>query len=437
MAENTLLAALDACEVFPAVGRVLHVGTSRIEADGPDCCVGDRCEIIDPRTQEAGLLARVAAISQGNVKLVPFGHIGEVRIGHMVRRTGHAAGTPFGDEFAGRAVNGLGQAIDGRDEPASSTMPLREVPVLDRVSPSAPLETGIRAIDGFTPIGRGQRIGIFAASGAGKTTLLEQIVRQSDVDRIVICLVGERGREVEALWREIAGSTRLPRTTLVAATSDESAPMRAQAIDQALALATYWRDAGEEVLLVVDSITRVAVALREIGLIAGEPPTIRAFTPNVFTQLPRIVEKCGAVRGGGSITAIFTVLSETDDVDDPIVEAMKSHLDGHIVLSRRLAQAGHFPAIDVCASISRVFERIADADHVQNAIAVRALMARYEEAQTLIDSGLYKPGGNRELDLAVNMHSAITAFVRQSSAEAASWQSTVGGLQKLSIARPT
>ncbi len=300
--------------------------------------------------------------------------------------------------------------------------------VLDRVSPSQPFVTGIRAIDGLLTIGRGQRIGVFAASGVGKTSLIEQMLRQATCERVVVCLVGERGREVEALWSEIGRSAAAARTTLVAATADEAAPMRARAVELALGLAERWRGQGEDVLLVVDSVTRLAMALREIGLIAGEPPTARAYTPNVFRELPAVVERCGAVRQGGSITAVFTVLSETDDVDDPIVELMKSLLDGHIVLSRRLAQAGHFPAIDVGRSISRLFDRLVDVPHRRAARRCRAALADYDEARILIESGMYKPGSDRAIDAAISARTSLQQYLRQEPDHDAEWSETRTGL---------
>lgn len=431
MNSAALLASIDRFEAFPVMGRVTHVSPSGIEADGPDCSVGDHCEVLSAADGTVKLRVRVAAITAKSIRLVPFGRIDTLRVGDSVRASGQGRAVPIGNAFLGRIVDGLGAPLDGH--PAPTTQPASHgIPVvLDRVSPEKPLATGIRAIDAFMPIGRGQRIGIFAASGVGKTRLIEQILRQVGAQRVVVCLVGERGREVEALWREIRASQARERTCLVSATSEESAPMRAQAVEQALALAEHWRGEGEDVLLVVDSITRVAMALREIGLIAGEPPTARAYTPNVFSELPRIVERCGALRGGGSITGLFTVLSETDDVDDPIVEAMKSYLDGHIVLSRRLAQAGHFPAIDVGRSISRLFDRLVDKEHVQAATRLRGQIARYEEAQTLIESGLYKSGADRELDAAVSARAGISAFLRQASDAGVAWPAMREALLRL------
>jgi len=302
---------------------------------------------------------------------------------------------------------------------------------MDRVDASAPLATGIRAIDGLLTLARGQRVGVFAASGVGKTSLMEQLAAQVESDRTIICLVGERGREVEAIWRKLSRRDDRKRYTVVAATSDESAVLRARAASYALCLADHWRSKGEHVLLLVDSVTRLAMALREIGLAAGAPPTVRAYTPNVFAALPRLVERCGATRSAGSITAIMTVLSETDDVDDPIVELMKSLLDGHIILSRTLAEQGHFPAIDVTRSVSRGAERLHSDEQVKAMREVVAMLAAYEEARVMIESGVYKAGTNLWVDRALAARAAVTAFLRQDSREAAGFDATLRTLQAL------
>lgn len=411
MIETALLSRLDRLELFSAVGRVIRVTSGEIEADGPDAVVGSHCEVV---TEAGGMLrAQVAAVTEKSVLLLPFAKVEGVRIGAAVRRVAGLAAVPVGDGLAGRAIDALGQPLDGQGPPRGHAYRTQLPPILDRVSPTEALPTGIRAIDGLITLGRGQRVGIFAASGVGKTKLIEQIVRQVECSRIVICQVGERGREVEALWGDLSGARRMPPTALVAATSDESAPMRVQAVETALTQAEYWRDQGQDVLLVIDSITRFAMALREIGLAAGEPPTVRAYTPNVLRELPRVVERCGAKRGSGSITAVFTVLSENDEVDDPIVEVMKSLLDGHIVLSRRLAQAGHFPAIDIGKSISRLFDRLVPPAHTEAACTARAHLARYEEARILIESGMYKPGADLQLDAAVAARNTLNQFLRQ------------------------
>jgi flagellum-specific ATP synthase len=321
-----------------------------------------------------------------------------------------------GNGFQGRVVDGLGRPIDSLG-PVTNTAAFNEaehaVAALDRLSPTKTLPTGVAAIDAMLTLGMGQRIGIFSASGGGKTSLIQQMARQIDCDHVILCLIGERGREVESFWREHLAASHGARTTIVAATSDAPAPMRVRALNQALALAEFWRSSGHHTVLIVDSVTRYAMALRELGLAAGEPPTLRGYTPNVLVALPKVVERCGCRRAGGAITGLFTVLSETDDVDDPIVEVMKSLLDGHIILSRTLAQLGQFPPIDVSRSISRLASSLVDKEHRKNAGAVLRSLARYDEARMLIESGLYVAGSELEIDDAIALRPHILDFLAQ------------------------
>lgn len=432
MVSEALLARIDALDPFPEIGRIRRISSGEIQADGPDAPVSAHCEIIADRDGLPLLRAQVASVSSEAITLIPFQGVERARIGDRVRLLADREARAVGDALAGRAVNALAAPIDGGAPPELMRHDVRMLDILDRIAPDRPFITGIRAIDALLTMGYGQRIGIFAPSGVGKTRLIEQVIRQADCRRIIVCQIGERGREVEALWAEIKSSGKRDEATIVAATSDESAPMRALCLDQALGMAEYWRDKGEDVVLIVDSITRYAMALREIGLVAGEPPMLRAYTPNVLRELPRIVERCGTARAGGSITGIFTVLSEGEDVDDPIVEVMKSLLDGHVILSRKLAEAGHFPAIDISRSISRLFDRLADREHVASARTVRALLARYEEARILVESGMYKAGSDKNIDLAISAREPILAFLRQSDRQAAPLVSTLEQLASLS-----
>jgi flagellum-specific ATP synthase len=408
------------------VGFVRKLAPGRIEASGPLSTVGDICEVGE------GAFAEVAAVASDHLVLVPLDHAASLLPDARVIASPRQSAARVGDAFAGRAIDGLGQAIDGKPEAiAADHWPLsgRVLAPLERQEPQAPLATGIRALDGLLSIGRGQRIGVFSASGVGKTTLITQLAAQVECDHCVLCLVGERGREVESIWRSIGGLDRAARYTCVAATSDLSAPLRVRALNQALALCEYWQSQRKHVLLIVDSVTRFAMALREIGLASGAPPTLRAYTPNVFAALPRIVERCGAAKAGGSITAIMTVLSETDDVDDPIVEVMKALLDGHIILSRSLAEQGHFPAIDVVRSVSRQSERLMKAAQAEAARRAIALLSTYEDARVMIESGVYKQGANAKLDEAVTMRSGLIEFLRQGASERSSLSETLGWLQ--------
>lgn len=407
-------------------GGVTRISSTYIEADGPEAPVGAVCAI---ETSTGAVRALVVGIDHQRVVLAPLDRITAVRLGARVTLV-DAAVTPLtGDVFLGRAVDGLGRPIDGG--PVLQGAPTPEVAVgpLQRTTPHTPVVTGARAIDGLLTLARGQRIGVFAAPGVGKTTLLTRLATGIQADRTVVCLVGERGREVEAFWTGGLGEAR-SRATLVAATSDQSAALRVQAVEQSLALAERWRAQGLHVLLLLDSATRYAMALREIGLAAGEPPTVRAYTPGVFAALPRLVERAGALRSGGAITAVMTVLSETDDVDDPITEVMKSLLDGHIVLSRRIAEQGRYPAVDIPRSISRLAPMVVSAVHRDLAARALASISTYEATRTLIEAGVYIEGSNPETDAAVRRRPALEAFLGQGEGAASSLADTLAELKR-------
>lgn len=412
-------------------GTVTSVGQNEICADGPHCAVGDFVRLDD---HGVGCLAQVVAVEKDRVRMLPIEPADRILPGTRVELAMAEGRIRSGDAFSGRAIDGFGKPLDGKPpvaapyhRPAEAPQSLRKTVVAERVA------TGIRAIDTLIPIAKGQRIGIFAASGVGKTTLLEQLTGRIVCDRKVICLIGERGREVERLWA-LQRENNPERCTLIAATSDEKPGARVRAMDQALALCEYWRARGEHVVLFVDSITRLAIALREIGLAAGEPPSVRSYTPNVFAALPAYVERCGALRGSGSITAIVTVLSETDDVDDPIVETMKSILDGHIVLSRKLSEKAHFPAIDIAGSISRVANQLLDGSTIEAANRLRAAFADYETSRTMIESGIYQSGSSSAIDRAIALHEPIRKFLMQSEAEPPDLRASDRRIRQLVIA---
>lgn len=432
MTAHRFLAALDRADFARPYGYVRRVAPGLVEASGPASRLGELCEIECEGAR--ALLAEVAAVDERRVVLIPLEQQATIRPDARVVARPMRDRVAVGDGFAGRAVDPLGRPIDGNGEIAADAHVhlAGAVPKpMNRADPSKVLPTGIRAIDGLLTLGRGQRIGIFAASGVGKTSLMEQLATQVECDRCVICLVGERGREVEAIWRMLSAREDSKRFTLVAATSDESAALRGRSVSYALALAEHWRAAGDHVLLMVDSVTRLAMALREIGLAAGAPPTVRAYTPNVFGALPRLVERCGALRSGGAITAIMTVLSETDDVDDPIVELMKSLLDGHIVLSRSLAEQGHFPAIDVPRSVSRGAQQLVSAEQAGAMREAVAQLAAYEEARVMIESGVYKSGTNGAVDRAIAKRGEMNAFLRQPRSENSALSDTVRKLRAI------
>ncbi len=406
-----VMSALRQLDPVLRMGRIRRVLPTLIEADGPNVPIGTLCRIGD-----ANLLAQTVGLDNDKVSLAPFGDVAAITPGMLVCACDADARLSVGDGYACRSIDALGRPIDGGGAIHGTERIAFEAPPispLDRITPSIRLNTGLRAIDALMPLVRGQRLGIFAASGVGKTTLLNQFARQTQADRIVICLIGERGREVEALWNDGLTASDRTRAVLVAATSDEAAALRIRAVYQSLALARYWRDQGLDVLFLLDSVTRLAMAMRETGLAAGEPPMMRGYTPSVFAAMPRIVEQCGALRSGGSISALFTVLSESDDVDDPISEVMKSVLDGHIILSRTMAERGHFPAIDIGRSISRLALTVMDERQKSLAAKARKSIATYDNARMLIETGLYKAGSDFDIDQAVAQHPALDEFLQQ------------------------
>ncbi|MEH3040416.1 MAG: FliI/YscN family ATPase [Sphingomonas paucimobilis] len=411
---HPFLNRLAAVPLAQAEGRLRKVGQGQCVSTGPDATLGDLCAI--ERDDGSHALAQVVGVDGGELVLVPLERERGLRPGARLWRSAWGGTTPVGEGFAGRAIDALGRPIDGGPPIAGDAQRDIEgdiLPPMARAMPRRVVETGIRAIDGLLTLGMGQRTGIFAASGVGKTSLMEQIVTQTDSDRCVLCLVGERGKEVEAIWRMLSARRDAARFTLVAATSDQSASLRARASGVALAIAEHWRSQGEHVLLTVDSVTRLAMALREIGLAAGEPPTVRAYTPNVFAALPRLVERCGAAASGGAITAVMTVLAESDEIDDPVAEVMKSLLDGHILLSRTLAERGQFPAIDLSRSISRQAGRLMEPAHAAAARRAGAMLGAYDEARVLIESGMVQPGASAEIDAAIAMRPGLLDFLQQ------------------------
>lgn len=414
---SEILSRIAEAEYAQRFGTVTAIGRGFLAANGPRARVGEYCGV---GTEGGALLAEVVSVTKEGLRLSPLASTESIALGAKVVRVPGARNLLAGDSFAGRAIDGLAKPIDGRGPITSAVVASRNVHVdaLDRTTSAVRFVTGVRAVDGLLPLARGQRVGIFAASGAGKTSLVEQLLDQAEFDHAVVCLVGERGREVTKFWASITSGSRGDRISLVAATADESAAVRVRTLDQALALAEHWRAKGRHVLLLVDSITRVAMALREVGFAAGEPPSARGYTANVFTNLPGFVERCGGTRSGGAITAIMTVLSETDDVDDPVVELMKSVLDGHIVLARALAERRHYPAIDIARSVSRLSGELLSGDQAALADAAFRLHATFEEARPMIESGLYAAGSNPEIDRAIEANPRLVRFLQQTKMEA-------------------
>ena len=413
-------------------GRVTRLVGLVIEAVGLDVGVGELCRI-SSLTDDHSVLAEVVGFHERGVLLMPLGELAGLHPGSSVRPLKRSFGVDVGPRMLGRVLNGLGHPIDGLGKfDVTERMPLTGEPPhpLERVPIGEPLETSVRAIDGTLTIGRGQRVGIFSGSGVGKSTLLGMIAREAKADVNVIALLGERGREVRDFIDHALGPEGLARSVLVVATGDAAALVRARGALVATSIAEYFRNQGKQVLLMVDSVTRVAMAWREIGLAVGEPPTTKGYPPSVFAALPRLLERAGNGARGG-ITGIYTVLVEGDDFNEPVADAARSILDGHIVLTRRLASAGHFPAIDILESTSRVRDQIIDPSHRAAANTLMALEAAYREKQDLILVGAYQKGSDPTVDASLRLRDPITGFLRQRPDEPSTFDGTRAALRML------
>jgi len=412
-------------------GRVVEASGQTIESEGPPCSVGECCEIRDSAGRAHP--AEVIGFRGTGVLSMTLGAAAGIRYGDSVSALGITPRVEVGHGLIGRVMNALGQPLDGGRRPV-----LEAVVPLDRPAPApferAPIRealgTGIRAIDGLLTVGRGQRVGIFGGSGVGKSTLIGMMTRNSDADVIVVGLVGERGREVGEFLEEGLGEEGKKRSVVVVSTSDQSALLRMRAAQAAMSVAESFAHAGQHVLLVLDSLTRYAMAAREVGLAAGEPPTTRGYTPSVFTRLARLVERAGRFRTG-SITAFCTVLMEGDDLQDPLVDAVRSYLDGHIVLARTLGADGWYPPIDVIESISRLMPHVTTGDHAAAAATVRRLLSTWARSEDLVRIGAYKSGTDPDLDRALRFRPAMRNYLVQGARERETFSSARDQLLQL------
>jgi flagellum-specific ATP synthase len=405
---------LDDAPTLERIGRVAQVTGLLIEANGPHVRLGDVCEIHSPR-HEMRVFAEVVGFREHRVLLMPLGEMEGIHPGCEVRLGTQLNTVPGGDALLGRVLDGMGRPIDDRGPIVSNDSgALRRQPPnpLLRKRIQAPFETGVKAIDSFCPVGRGQRLGIFAGSGVGKSTLLGMLARGGQADVNVIALVGERGRELREFIEKDLGPEGLARSVVVVATSDQSAPVRLRAAYLATAIAESFRDRGRDVLFLLDSVTRFAMAQREIGLAVGEPPTSRGYTPSVFSILPRLLERTGTSERG-AITAFYTVLVEGDDMNEPIADSVRGILDGHLVLSRALATANHFPAVDVLESVSRLSQDVCTPEEWVSMSEARDLLAVFRRNEDLINLGAYNRGVNPRIDRAIELHDRITGFLKQ------------------------
>ncbi|MRD48683.1 FliI/YscN family ATPase [Caenimonas koreensis] len=408
------------------VGHVRQLGGLTVEVEGLRASIGDMFSIAPGSSPAQGaaapVLAEVVAVKAASLLLMPYGGLHGLSAGDEVLAAPSQTHIGVGGGLLGRVIDGFGEPLDGQPAPQlSQRRALRATPCnpMGRPRIHQRLDTGVRVIDSLLTLGQGQRMGIFAGSGVGKSTLLGMIARHVKADVNVIALIGERGREVRDFIDLQLGADGLARSVVVVAASDQPALSRLRAANAALAIAEYFRDQGQQVLLTMDSITRFAMARREVGLAAGEPPTARGYTPSVFSELPQLCERCGTAPSGGSITALMTVLVEGDDLNEPVSDNMRAILDGHIVLSRQLAHTGHYPAIDVLQSASRVMPDIVQPAQLQTAASALRTVALLERNRQLVDIGAYEAGSNRELDKALALQPALHAWMRQRDGGAA------------------
>ncbi len=419
-------------EPYSLTGKIENIVGMSIEASGGRAAVGDICRIYNGDSG-GQITAEVVGFKNDHILLMPYSDMSGISAGNFVRNTGAQLTLQVGEFLRGRIINALGQPIDGKGPFEGGTPycvggnyinPLQRPPIRERI------QFGVKAIDGLITIGKGQRIGIFAGSGVGKSTLMGMIAKNVTADINVIALVGERGREVLEFVEKDLGPEGMKRSILVVATSDQPAMLRMKCPSVATGIAEFFRDQGYDVLLMMDSLTRFAMAQREIGLAIGEPPVARGYTPSMYAEMPKLLERSGNF-SRGSITGVYTVLVEGDDTNEPIADTVRGILDGHIVLSRQLANANHYPAIDISASISRLMVEIVSPEHRQLASRIRDIMSVYEKNADLVAIGAYKPGSNRKLDFAMSKIDAVNSFLTQDVDEAFSYERCVEEMGRL------
>jgi len=423
---------LDGCPRWRAYGKVVHLAGNMIEVEGLKASLGDICRIL-PSKQTSPILAEVVGFHQKRLQLSPLTPLNGIHPGCLVETHHRADFISVGHAFLGRVLNGMGEPIDGKGPlTGSARYPLSNNAVnpLRRPLIDEQLDVGIRSINSLLPVGKGQRMGIFAGSGVGKSTLLGMMARYTAAPVNVIALIGERGREVNEFLINELGAEGMKRSVVVVATSDQPATIRVRGAYLACAISEYFRDLGQDVLLMMDSVTRFAMAVREIGLAAGEPPTTKGYTPSVFSQMPRLMERAGNFENA-SITGIYTVLVEGDDMDDPIADSVRSILDGHIVLDRRLAHQRHYPAINILKSVSRLTERLQNEEHKTLSTQFIQTLTHYEQSEDMIRIGAYVRGSHPETDYAIEMIDRLNRYLQQPVEESSSIDEAKEDLRKL------
>ncbi|MBI5559362.1 MAG: flagellar protein export ATPase FliI [Deltaproteobacteria bacterium] len=396
-------------------GRVNQVIGMVIESRGPGIPVGSICEV-DVFKGQSRIPAEVVGFRQGSVLLMPLGEMRGVEPGSVIRLVGGQARVKVAKSLLGRVIDGLGNPMDGKGPlEEGADYPLYAAPLnpMKRVRIKEVVDVGVRAINGLLTLGKGQRIGILAGSGVGKSTLLGMIAKHTAADISVIALIGERGRELKDFIERDLGPEGLARSVVVVATSDQPPLVRMRGAYLAMAISEFFRDCGRDVIMMMDSVTRFAMSSREVGLAIGEPPTSRGYTPSVFAQLPKLLERSGTCEGKGSITGIYTVLVEGDDMNEPIADAVRSIVDGHIILSRELASRGHYPSIEVMGSVSRCMTDVVSKEHIKASHKFLETMATYRRSEDLINIGAYASGTNPKIDRAIAMNDRLNNFLRQ------------------------
>ncbi len=420
---------LESIETVRVYGRISKIVGLTIESVGPPCSVGEVLRLDDPKVK---VPLQVIGFHGSKVIAMPFGELRGISHGHLLYSTGDYPSVKIDESFLGRVINGLGEPLDGKGPlQGAHRVNIYEDPInaMDRQPIKDIICTGVRAIDGLITLGTGQRMGIFAGSGVGKSTLMGMIARNTSASVNVIALVGERGRELKDFIINSLGEEGLKRSVVVAATSDEPPLLKIISAFTATAIAEYFSGQGLDVMLMMDSITRLAMAQREVGLSAGEPPSTKGYTPSVFTMMPKLLERAGNFENKGSITGIYTVLVEGDDVTEPVSDHARSILDGHIVLSREIAHRNHYPSIDVLGSTSRLMKEVVTPDQDALAGKMRELMAVYREAEDLINIGAYAKGSNPKIDEAIQRIDNINAFLKQGVKEQIDYDGTLAQLK--------
>lgn len=433
MDASTLINVIEQTDTYKRYGKVVQIVGLMIESHGPAANIGEVCIIHPESSIEQPILAEVVGFNNEKIILMPYSEVTEVGPGCLVESTRKPLTVKVGRSLIGHTVDALGNLLDLSPLPKGlKNVPTEKSPPnpMERPPIMEPIQVGVRAIDSLLTVGKGQRIGIFAGSGVGKSTLLGMIARNSEADLNVIALIGERGREVREFIEKDLGEEGLKKSIVVVATSDQPALMRIKGAYTATAICEYFRDLGLHVNLMMDSVTRVAMAQREIGLAVGEPPTTKGYTPSVFALLPKLLERTGT-NEHGTITAFYTVLVDGDDMNEPIADAVRGILDGHFVLDRALAEVGQFPAINVLKSVSRVMNQITDEQHLKAAGKIRSLMATYEDNKELINIGAYKQGTNAQIDESIVFYPIIQSFLKQATYEKEPFTSSVDKMHKL------